>query len=387
MSGRQTPVVNAVVENPVNAALDALKSGQDPELAVYGKSGTINPTPDEVDTETSAESEPSFNPEDEGSWLSGESQESSEAESEESEKPEEITDEPSQPQKKQAADIEEIIISDEEGRKKVKVDWSDREKLKKYVQMAAGMRKFQAERDRLQAELKNSQPRLQELESSWKAIEQAYQQEGIRGLVNLLSNRPDGYDQWITQEYQRRKERENASPAQIEKMDLEEKLATERRAREQLAKKVEDDMKRAEAEREQAAQKALEAKLHPAFDKYRFAGKLGDRAVEDQYDRAIWNLAISRLEEIPDTVELTSQLVEKEFRTVAMNFRKMINQQAEKKATAVVNQKKVAAQEKVATSAVNGMRNSGAADAFKSDIKKGDFTSALRSVLTGKVRL
>lgn len=389
MSGKVSANVDPVVSNPVNAALEAFKAGKDPETAVYGTTGTINPSSVEASDDSSGSSEDSFFglAEGESNVQSEESQADSEAKSDVEESTDDVLSQKSEKKVAPQPEIEEIIISDEQGRKKIKVDWNDREKLKKYVQMAAGMRKFQAERDRTAAQLKAQEAKLTELETSWKSIEQAYQQEGLRGLVNLLTNKPDGYEQYMEQEVARRDRIKTASPAELEKMQIEEQLQKERRERERLEKQVNESLKKAEAEREMAQQKALESKLHPAFDKYRFAGKLNNPVVEEQYDRAVWNLTLSRLEELPEDVELTTQLIDKEFRTVASNFRSALQQQAEKKASQVVAQKRVNAQEKVASQAVNGMKSNAAVEAFKGDIRSGNLTNALRAVLGGKVKL
>lgn len=386
MSATNVKTANPVVDNPVASALDALKSGKDVESAVYGSSsassaGAGASQPTEAD-------ESRFNVD---SFMSGEEapvQQDSSIEggvSEQSTLDENIPNSAAKP----AADIEEIIITDDSGKKKLKVDWSDRERLKKYVQQAAGMRKFQAERDQLTTKLKTMEPEYQDLKKSWGAIEEAFSREGIRGLVNLLANDPQGYDRHLQAEVNRIRAREAATPSELERMDLEEKLTLERREREMLQKKVEADLKRSQEEREVASLKSLEAQVHPVFDKYRFAGKLGDEVVEARLDQAVWDQALKRLEEYPDDVQLSSTIIDREFRDVANSFRKIINKQAEVKAKQVVTSKKIAAQENAAVAAMNGMmaNNAQSAEKFKGDIRKGDLTSALRDLMTGKFKL
>lgn len=376
-----TILKNPVVKNPVDAALSALQGGQDVSAAVYGEpsegagetidaadiSGTesIGDLMDKVESGTEESTEGTETP----SALDAVTDDSEEAAA-------------------SSSDIEDVIVSDDSGRKKVKVDWNDREKLKKYVQMAAGMRKFQAERDRLNKELSDIQPKYQDLANSWQAIEDAFSSNGIKGLINLLGGDNEAYDRHIQAEFNRLKSRESASPSELERMDLEERLSSERRERERLAKQVEDNLKKAQEKEETASMKALESIVHPAFDKHRFAGKLGDDVVEARLDQAVWDQALKRLEDYPDDISLTPGIVEKEFRDVANSFRKIINKQAEQKAQKVVTNKKVAAQEAAAAKAMSGYKpkTTQAAEKFKSDIRGGNLVSALSDLMTGKIK-
>lgn len=386
MSATNVKTANSVVENPVAAAMEALKSGADVESAVYGSSTT--PSKVVESGASSASEEEGFNVD---SFLSGdEASIKQESVQEDAESPSTLDEKvPNSAVMKPAADIEEIIITDDSGKKRLKVDWSDRERLKKYVQEAAGMRKFQHERDQLTSKLKTIEPEYADLKKSWGAIEEAFTKHGIKGLVNLLANDQGGYDKHIQAELARVKAREQASPAELERMDLQETLIAERREREQLQKRVEEDLKRSESAREEASLRSLESKVHPSFDRYRFAGKLGDEVIEARLDQAVWDQALKRLEEYPDHVELTPNIIEKEFRDISNSFRKIITKQAEVKAQKVVTNKKIAAQENAATAAMSSMMGNTAqsSEKFKTDIRKGDLTSALRDLMTGRFKL
>jgi hypothetical protein len=372
---------NPVVPNPVDAALSALKGGNDVSAAVYGEQSSdgAGETIDASDV-SSAEAI--------GDLMDGvESGDTEDTTGSESlSAMDEVTD--NSEEAATSSDIEDVIVSDDSGRKKVKVDWNDREKLKKYVQMAAGMRKFQAERDRLNRELSDIQPKYKDLADSWQAIEEAFSSGGVRGLINLLGGSNDAYEKHIESEFSRLKARESASPSELERMDLEERLTNERREREKLARQVEDNLKKAQEKEETASMKALESIVHPAFDKHRFAGKLGDEIVEARLDQAVWDQALKRLEDYPDDISLTPSIVEKEFKEVANSFRKIINKQAEQKAQKVVTNKKVAAQEAAAAKAMNGYKpkTSQASEKFKSDIRGGNLVSALSDLMAGKVK-
>jgi hypothetical protein len=368
-----TVLKDPIVPNPVNAAIDALKSGKSVEEAVYGEKSAAVSTSDS----NSSNADEVLEGATDGSESTGDSQ------------PSALDNVSDSTEATTAGDIEEIIITDDSGRKKVTVDWKDREKLKKYVQMAAGMRKYQVERDKVTAELSELKPKYDDLAQSWQAIEDAFSSNGIRGLINLLAGADDAYERHLQSEFQRVKARENATPSELERMDLEERLTSERREREKLARQVEENLKKATEKEEISSMKALESLVHPAFDKHRFAGKLGDEVVEAQLDQAVWDQALKRLEQYPESFELTPTVVEKEFREVSNAFRKIINKQAEQKAQKVVANKKVAAQEAAAAKAMNGYspKTSPAAEKFKTDMKSGNLVSALTDFMTGRIKL
>jgi hypothetical protein len=370
-----TPSGTAPASNPVAAALEAFKSGKDVEQAVYGTS-TMKPKiemeapADETDVEQEKEDSP------------------------EPEALDQVEASEKQP------DVEELVITDEDGkRKKLKVDWNDREKLKKVIQrfpgLEKGMRKFQAERDQAQAKLKDVEPKLQrlgELEESWKAVEEAYRTAGVKGLVNLLENRQDAYDQWESSVVEKRKTLEKASPEELKAFKLEEELQKERRERERFQKQIEEDRKRADEAREEAGYKAFESRVTPAFEKYRMAGKLGDPVAEHQLDKAIWTEVLDRLEQYREAAKISddqipSDVIEKEFRTISATFQKIVQKTADQAVKTTIAKKKEAAQENAATKAMTGVRSNDAKDAFKKDIRSGNLVGALRSMFEGKVRL
>lgn len=282
--------------------------------------------------------------------------------------------------------VDWVSVTDDTGRKKIKVDWNNKDQIKKQIELAYGARKWQAERDKLQRELKNIQPEYQDLKQSWGAIEQAFKSDGIKGLVNLLEGRQDAYDSWIAGQIQRANLRATASESELRQMDLEERLNREAMERKKAQEELENYRKSLSQEKEVAEQKKLEATIHPAFNKHRFAGSLGDEVLETQLDQAVWTQALSRLESLPEDTELTNSLVEKVFSETASTFRKAINSQANKQVKAVVQGRKDAAQAKVSASTVSAMtRGASNAEAdAASKIKSGNLVDVIKGALSGK---
>lgn len=236
---------------------------------------------------------------------------------------------------------ESIIVTDETGKKKIKVDWNNKEKLKQYVQLAHGARKWQAERDQALNAKTEIEGRLKELSSNWETLETTYQNGGVAALVDLLEGRKGAFDDWEKSRIDRYNFLQKATPAQKELFEAKEKEAYREAELARIRKENEDFRNSVLAEKEAASLKSLEGTVHPAFDRYRFADKLGDADTENMFDEMLWNNALKRLEPYEEKgVPITADLVDREFKAVSSALRKRINVQAEKKAAKAVEQKK-----------------------------------------------
>lgn len=365
----------------VQAALSALQSGKDVAEAVYGDVNALG-TPSGFEDEGELSEEGGFNTE---SFMAGEESQEASEEPQESEGAAKAASQ-SKSQNSSKEDIEEIIISDEGGRKKLKVNFADREQLKKYVQMAAGSRKWQAERDQARKEVASVKPEYEKLKGSWDAMEQAFKSQGIAGVIDLLQGERGAYDKHIQAEFQRRQAYEDATPSERERLDLQERIDKERREKQEAQQQMKEYLAKVQAKEEKAQEEALKGVLYPAFDKYRFAGKLGDDVLEAELDDAVWTKAIKKLDAY-DEAQLTPELVEREFRSVAGMFKKVVASQTNKEVKSVMSAKKQNATEQAAARSTSGMRSNADADAFRDSIRKGDLVSAFKGFASGKFRL
>lgn len=285
-------------------------------------------------------------------------------------------------------DIEFIRVTDETGRKrKVKIDYTDRKSIANAFKQAAGMRKFQAERDKVKTDYTDIQAKYTELNDVYGKLNNAWEEGGVKAVVNLLGGSADAWEKAVEEDAAHKAYLENLTPNEKIKLEMEEReknyqaqLNAERKKREEFQSTI------AQKE-EQAALQSLESKLHPSFDRYRFAGKLGDPVAEHHFDTSVWNLVTKRLEEYPDDVELTQAIIDKEFRTVANNFRKVVNVQTEKKVQKTIENKKVDASQRAQVAAKKGLTSTGDAQKFVDDIKGGNLASAWSSFMSGKVKL
>ncbi len=203
----------------------------------------------------------------------------------------------------------------------------------------------------------------------------------------MLAREQGGYGDFIKTEYERMRTKEGASPSELERIELQERLDAESREREKLMRQMQEREERTNKQAEEADRQQLRASINPAFEKYRFDGKLGDPSAEASLDEAIWLKGIAELKKLPDDVELTDAVADKVFRDISARYRKMFKTQATKKVKQAVTNQKKAAGEQAAVKAMKGIKSNASRDEFRDNMKSGNWGDALASVLTGKVKL
>lgn len=268
---------------------------------------------------------------------------------------------------------ESIVVTDEKGKRRIEVDFNNKDQIKKYVQMAHGARKWQAERDQALSKAKELEGQYSSLKGNWDVLEQTYQQSGVEGLIDLLEGRQGAFSEWEKSRIDRYEALKKASPAEREAFELREREALRQREIERIRKENEDFKSKVLQEKETAELRSLEGTIHPTFDRYRFADKLGDANTEQMFDEMLWNAALKRLEPYEEKgLPITADLAEREFKAVATALRKQINVQAEKKAAKAVEQKKREATENVQAAVSNGYRSSPVAKEAEDLIRNGN---------------
>lgn len=274
---------------------------------------------------------------------------------------------------------ESIVVTDDKGKRRIEVDFNNKDQIKKYVQLAHGARKWQAERDQALNKAKEVESKYSTIQGNWEVLEQAYQSSGIEGLVDLLEGRQGAFQDWEKSRLDRHEMLKKASPAERELFEARESEAKRQREIEKIRKENEDFKRSVQAEKETAELRSLESTVHPVFDRYRFADKLGDSDTEQMFDEMLWNAALKRLEPYEEKgLPITQDLVDREFKSVSTALRKRINLQAEKKAAKVVEQKKREATENVQAAVSNGYRSSSAAKEAEDLIKSGNIAGLFR---------
>lgn len=358
-----------------------IKSGgqaSNPEQAEQAAAGEVmSPATDDSDTVVRAEnSETSSLPQDDEDTPKDSSEQDSKAPAKAAK-----SDKPAQ----ETSQKEVITITDEQGRKrKVEVDYSDREATKKAHLLAAGARKWQAERDQAIQSSKQLTGKYGDLEKNWNSLEGAYQKGGIEGVVDLLEGRSGAFKDHARKVHEREQFIKNATPQELEALKKSEENDLTRKELAKLRKDNEDFKKSVQEERERAELGSVESQVHPVFNKHRFADTLGDADAEHMFDEMLWTTSMGRLEKLETALEVegkkvTPEMISQEFARTAKAIRSKINVQAEKKATSVVEQKKREATENVQAKVMSGYKSSGNASEASRLINNGDLTSVLKN--------
>lgn len=382
-----TEARNAVVADPMRAAMEAISRGEDAMGAVYG--GGSNAPVSSEPAEPAAE--PGANPLDSIEELETQDTEENSAELEASQLETAKALKVPETSKKASAskgNTEEVFVKGVDGKRQaIKIDYTDRESIKQAFLKAAGMRKFQLERDKVTQEHKKFQGDFEKLKKDMDVLEDVYSKQGVKGLISKLGGDAE-LKKLVDDELRHREYMQSLTPQEKSTLEFKQreeetnkKLADTEARFKQLADQI-------ASKEDQATTRSLESRLHPAFDRYRFSGKLGDDMVEHQLDETVWNQATKRLAEYPDDVELTQAIVDKEFRAVAQNLQKVITVQAEKKVQKTVDKKKSEAAQAAQVVAKKGLSTGGAAkEKFVDSIKSGDIMGALAQMTSGKIKL
>lgn len=301
---------------------------------------------------------------------------------------------PAQEEAPKEDQVEYLEVTGENGKTKVKVDWSDRESIKRAISLSVGARKWQAERDQLKAKYEGLSKEAGEYKESWSQVEQAFKRDGVAGLVDLFEGRQGAYDEWRQREVDKELMRRDASPAELERLEMMERIEKLQRESSRTKQEAEAREAAAKAAEEAAVRERLEASINPAFDKVRFAGTLGDEALETRLDKGIWSDAMDQLAEIEEQYgpqAVTPALAARIFKESAESVRKAISLQSKKEAAKATEQRRTEAQTKVQAATTSAARATQGRQAeltqFKQNLDNGNWADAFKAALTGRVKL
>lgn len=274
---------------------------------------------DEVESpEVDEELETDSQPEEQSDEESGEELDSDEEDSQSSE-----------------ADIEYIKANG----KKIKVDFNDREQIKRVTALAAGARQWQVERDNLQKQfdgLNEEHGKLKEvmdyLEENKDDHEKVF--EAVTGM-----SLEEKFQQWASEQNMINTMSESEKELYLSNVDHQKRMKeVERR---EAALKAKLDQIEAEKEKTERAKQASIA--NPIFFKYNFDNELGDANLEHRLNRTLWNEAkheLAQLDEVtPDAVEEAFQRISNQLRAGFAKSSSKVEQKATAKRRKVVKEK------------------------------------------------
>lgn len=280
--------------------------------------------------------------------------------------------------------IEELTVTLENGRRaKILADYEDRTKIRKAYEMAAGMRKFQAERDQERKRSQELSEKMTELKGTWDALEDAYQNGGVEGVIDLLEGREGAHKEYLAKRFEQERLKESMPPDERARLELEERLELDRKAKQRQDRIRQQELEEMKARLAEADEKETRAMIMPAFERYRFKGKLGDEVAEHHFDQAVWMQALSNLEQLDDS-QLTPDTIDKEFARVSSAFARAAKQQATKATIQAVETKKREAKTQAAVSAMKGVNTDSKEQDLMSRLWKGDSTNVLKELLLNR---
>ena len=268
---------------------------------------------------------------------------------EEEEKASESDSEASEEDSSEDPDYEEVLVKGPNGRRqKLRIDYSDREKIKKAYLQAAGMRKAFQERDQALSQLKQyTEGEAKEKLEAWDYLQEAYERDGIRGLIEAIEDDPNAYDNFLEQEIQRREQLALMTPEERRAYELEQEKARKDAEVERLRQEMEEFKRSVMEEKEKAELTSLENIVSSAFEAYSFDGALNDPEKETLLNEMLWARGREALAQLPDDVPITSAVAKREFRKIAKTLNEMIKVEGRKQASRVINRKKKESAKKV----------------------------------------
>lgn len=372
------------LEKATQAAVSAIKSGGDLMSAAFGGAGasgkdahangtdTTDPSnpdrdydPDAAEDYTGLE-EPGNesieldDPDAEKTTIdAGEMDDSDTEDPSDEESDDEDSEESAQDGDEDDSDTEVIQITDEEGRRDYTINFKDRESIRKAFKQAAGVRKVLKQNEGLKSqvsELTAFKDGASEKAENFERLSEAWSKDGIRGLVAALTHGKQSWDDVYEMERQHREQLSKMSPEQRAAYD--EKVAREEAER---ARKASDDrvkeIERKLQEKEERAERAtLQSYMEPAFNRFRFDGKLDDPVREAELDELLWDGVRAQLQRLPEDTELTAELIRKTFARKARALNETIERGVRKETKKVMKQKKTEAKEQAQARMVSSKR-------------------------------
>jgi hypothetical protein len=334
-----------------DAATAALMTGNSAALDAMAETGEASNVQASSDTSTEVVDEvmnEDYQVPDLDSYLAEGEESEQDTEVSEDEEEVKVSEEESEESSEEEAKTDDVEWIKADG-KKIKVDYSDKERIKKAHEMAAGMRKAFAERDQASNEAKAVSAELSELKAIWNKLESV--KDRPEDLFKLVTG--NSLDSYVQQKQAEAQAFADASPEERVAMESQkriEALETKLRANES---EIEEKLAKVNSDKEAAELANLQSQINPAFNKYRFAGKLGDADAEHALDESLWMATLSDLESVPDS-DLTPEMIERAFKLRAQSVSKVINKQTTKRVKKTISATKKRATEAAQIAATTG---------------------------------
>lgn len=266
-----------------------------------------------------------------------------------------------------ADDIEYIKA----GGKKVKVDFNDRENIKRVYAMAAGARQWQAERDSLKTTNTELEKKYGEIKETLDFLEDnRHDDEKIFELTTGKSLN-ETFKAWAEEQQMIVGMTESEKELYLSNQDHRQRIAEVEKRERQLQAKLENASK-LEAEAAESKQTSI---ANPIFFKYNFDNELGDPQLEYNLNNMLWDATKKEMSQY-DTV--TPDMFEESFKRISNQVRSGFKNKAQDVVKKTVKNKQKAVKAKAQEMAVAAPKNSLKLD-MEEKIKSGDIVGLMSS--------
>lgn len=264
-----------------------------------------------------------------------------------------------------AKDIEYIKANG----KKVKVDFNDRESIKRVYSLAAGARQWQAERDDFKSKYEAEKSSAKEVREAMEFLENIKDNhedvfEAVTG-VKL----EDKFRSWAEELQMLTGLTESEKQTYLSNQEAQRKL--------QELDRREKDLQRSLEKREQEAENARrdrEASIaNPIYFQYNFDGELGDSNLESRFNRMLWGEVKSELDAMS---EVTPDVVKESFSRISNQIRKGFKNKADTSVKKAVRSAKKQVKAKAQDMAIRPKRTNKAQE-ISDKIATGDLAGLL----------
>ena len=305
-------------------------------------------TDDESDTEEESNEESVENPDGESNEDGGDEDDSEEEESQSSE-----------------PDIEYIKANG----KRVKIDFSDRDSIKRVFALAAGARQWQADRDSWKSKYESRDKEYKDLRGTMDFLESIKGDDEAVFKAVTGKSLQEQFNKWAEEQNMLGTMSEKEKEMYLSNQDHQRRIAeVEKReaALKAQLEKAENDTKEAAAEKQASM-------VRPFFFKYNFDGELGNNQLELRMNRTLWNEVESELSQFesvtPDMVEEAMDRVSNQIR---QGFKVQSDRSVKKALKTQKRKVKKAAQDRAVKPAKTNKR-----EEIEQKIASGDITGLL----------
>lgn len=248
--------------------------------------------------------------------------------------------------------------------REVDVDMGDQEGVDRLITLGLGARPLFSKVDKLTKDLAAASKKAesgQRYEKMWKKLDSMKSDHDA--LYEAVFGRK--YDEAFKERKEWSDRFESASPEQQNVMLEQRRIQQEGLKLKREREEWESTKGEGESKLEQAERKEFRAQLLPEFYKHEFSSKVKDGARAEKLNAVLWKTTISNLKGYGEDVEITPELIRKEFRETAALLAGDAKAEAKQEVKKVVEQKKKVSQQQAKVASTRNYGGAGDKDLGK----------------------